>query len=80
MSVANTLSEKFEKWLGQSYRYYHTFDNTMSDYEWDMLGRELSEKWDEWDHEYKHLVTRDGMFSGFDIKYPEAIKEADGTE
>ncbi len=66
-----TLPDKFSKWLEQAKAYYITYDNTMLDYEWDMLGRELSEKWDEWEHPYKHLVTPNTMHTAYYIKEEE---------
>lgn len=71
----SVLTEKYHRWLKQAYLYYVMYDNTMSDYEWDMIGRELAEKWDEWDSPHKHLVRQDAMFTAYYIPEEDYPKE-----
>lgn len=72
------INKKFERWLTQAYRYYITFDNDMSDYEWDMDARELSARWDEITHPDKDVIRNDEMFSLYYLRqedYPEWAKK-----
>ncbi|UFK09532.1 hypothetical protein [Xanthomonas phage DES1] len=72
-------SAMYDRWLDQAYAYYVTFDNHMSDAEWDSIGRTLSDNWDKWDHSYKHLVSKDNMFTAYYINadsYPDKVKQA----
>lgn len=71
------MEQKFERWLKQAYKYYIEFDNDMSDFEWDAIGRELKENWNSWDHPDKGVVKQDEMFSLYYLKsgdYPSWAK------
>jgi hypothetical protein len=69
---------KFELWLRAAYAYYILCDEIMGDVEWDMLGRDLSRAWDEWDHPDKGIVRRDEMFTGYYLQfaYPQWVKDS----
>lgn len=69
------LAAKYEKWLVASLAYYDKYESIMSDGEWDMLGRELTAKWDDWNHPDKNLVNKGEMFSGFDLCYPNWVHD-----
>lgn len=70
------LCLSYEKWLLASYAYYAKYESIMADYEWDMLGRGLSQRWEEWDHPDKYLVEKDQMFTGFNIDhYPDWVPD-----
>ncbi len=70
------------KWLVHSYLYYELHESCISDFEFDMLGRELKSNWDHPEivnHVHRHLIQIDNgvpvTFSGHYItEYPGIVK------
>ncbi len=70
------------QWLTHSYMYYELHESIISDFEFDMLGRELKANWGHPDvvsHRHRHLIQIDNgepvTFSGHYIKeYPGIVK------
>ena len=69
-----------EKFLIASYLYYIAYEETpMTDYEFDMLCKDMLKKWDTVHHRYKHLITEEMLECGTghnlrEEDYPEDIK------
>lgn len=55
---------------------YYTFDETLvPDTDFDNLCKLMLEKYDQIEHQHKHLVSRESLSAGtgFDVKYPEMV-------
>lgn len=51
-------------WLMASHAYYDLDDPFLSDDCYDLLTRQLDERWDEIEHSHKHLIDRDALKAG----------------
>lgn len=68
-----TLRLKYVQYLMSSYLYYHEDTQVLSDAEYDQLCKDLLAGWETFDHQHKHLVTKEDLAAGtgFGIrKYP----------
>lgn len=75
------MKELFDRLLQASYLYYRAYEGTpWSDTEYDYNCRELLKNWDTFEHDDKHLISKDDLESGslFSISEypPEIIKRA----
>jgi hypothetical protein len=76
--------DKVTKYLVCCYLYYIEFAGTpISDYEFDILCRELLDEFNTIEHEFKHLLDKNALAAGtgYQIsaeKYPDSIKTLAG--
>ena len=83
--MSESLTEKSANqllvdYLIHSCLYYEMSECVISDYEYDMLARELKRRWDEVDHRHKRLVDPEALtVSGFYIKYPTIVRHCAAT-
>jgi len=66
------INRKFIEYLMSSCLYYEEDAHVLSDYQYDVLCKELLEGWDDVDHYHKHLITKEDLQAGtgYAIKYP----------
>ena len=58
-------SKLFEQYVKASYRYYELYEETgMSDFQFDMLCKELADHYDEWEHPDKGLADVEALRCG----------------
>lgn len=60
----STPQKALQKYLMASYVYYILDQNVMPDMEYDELARYLLEHYDEFEHQHKHLVTKEDLSAG----------------
>lgn len=78
-----SLQLKFQRWLMASYAYYcnGTPFSIMTDEEYDSIASELLDSWDIFEHQHKHLITKEDLQCGtlYSLKekdYPRMIVSA----
>ena len=77
----SSLGLMLQRYLVASYGYYILGVSVMDDCEYDQLARTLLERWDDFEHMHKHLVTRGDLEAGTlyrlsEDKYPGMVKGA----
>lgn len=74
-----TLRLQFVQYLMSSYLYYDCDSQVLTDPQYDQLCRELLAGWEQFDHQHKHLVTKEDLAAGTGYairKYPLILKSA----
>ena len=69
-------NQLLQTYLIASYLYYQRFESIMDDHCFDAICKRMVECYDDIEHEYKRLVTRDDLIAGtgYTIKdYPERV-------
>ena len=75
------LKKALQKYLMASYLYYIRYQSVMPDAEYDQLAKDLLEGYDDFEHQHKHLVSKEDLKAGtlFALKedhYPTMVKAA----
>lgn len=65
-------------YLAASYLYYERDVSLMRDSDFDGMCREMHDRWDDIEHQHKHLVSREALRAGtgFGIKHPARVINA----
>lgn len=68
----------YRLYLMSCYLYYKEDVSKITDTQFDYICKILHKYWNEWDSEYKHLVTEGDLAAGtgYALVYPERIKWA----
>ena len=75
------LKKLLQKYLMASYLYYIRFQTVIPDAEYDMLAKDLLDGYDDFEHQHKHLVSKQDLQAGTlyalkDEHYPTMVKAA----
>lgn len=72
------MKSNIQRYIEASYLYYERGESVMLDSEFDKLAVDLLTNWDSIEDPYKHLLDESmlRMGTGFDIEYPEELKQS----
>lgn len=58
------LKRTLHKFLMASYLYYHRYESVVPDTEYDQMARDLLGGWDNFEHQHKHLLSKESLAAG----------------
>ena len=78
MELPSTPHGLFQMYLMTSYLYYKRNESPIADEVYDAICQELLKVWDTFEHQHKHLITRDDLEAGtgYAIIYPKMVVSA----
>ena len=79
--INKACGKLIQKYLMASYAYYILHESVMPDEEYDKLATVLLKYWDQFDHQHKHLISKDDLEAGtlYSLRrhdYPLMVKNA----
>lgn len=75
------LKKSLQKYLMASHLYYIRYQSVMPDFEYDQLAKDLLKGYDDFEHQHKHLVSKDDLRAGTlyaisEEQYPKMVRAA----